>query len=771
MDPEERIVRVGCPAHNCGGRCLLLAHVKDGRILSLDTDDRPDTLAAPQLRACVRGRSYLRRQYHPGRLMHPLKRVGPRGEGRFDRIGWDEALDLVAGEMRRVRDTYGNGALFVPYGTGSYGQTTGSHVARRLMNCFGGCLGIWNSYSWAAINVATPTVYGTLTTGNQRQDWLNARIILMWGWNPAEMRDGTNSDYFVKLARERGARVVCIDPRHSLSASALADEWVPIRPGTDAAMMSAMAYVMVTEGLYDAPFVRTHCVGFDSSQMPEGCEGEENYRDYLMGARDGVPKTPEWAEPITAVPRETIARLAREYATLRPGVLYQGYGMQRRAYGEQVVRAGCVLAALAGNVGVPGGWASGLGLQAPDGGPHWTLFPSGENPVGASIPCFLWTEAVLRGREMSAEEGVVWTDQGLRGHDAPLPSLAAPRDGRKLSSDVKLIYAVASNALVNQHANVNRTAAILRDESLVEFIAVQDQFLTPTARFADVVLPACTHFETWGAADGWKYGDEVFLLPKLVEPPGECRSDYQICAGLARRLGVGEAFTEGRDERGWVEWCLDRWRETRFPGLPTLDEFVERNLGVWAPPVEHPAVAFEEFRRDPERFPLDTPSGKVEIFSADLLRRSDPAGIPALPKYIPEEEGPEGAQAQQYPLQVIGHHTLHRVHSIHDNNDWLEEAFPQRVFMNPVDAEPRGVRDGDRVRVFNGRGETLLTCRLTPRIMPGVIDIPQGAWWSPDARGLDGRGCVNVLTSERWTPLAFGTAQHTAMAQVAAVNR
>ena len=771
MDPEEQIVRVGCPAHNCGGRCLLLAHVKDGRILSLDTDDRPDTLAAPQLRACVRGRSYLRRQYHPGRLMHPLKRVGPRGEGRFERIGWDEALDLVAGEMRRVRDTYGNGALFVPYGTGSYGQTTGSHVARRLMNCFGGCLGIWNSYSWAAINVATPTVYGTLTTGNQRQDWLNARIILMWGWNPAEMRDGTNSDYFVKLARERGARVVCIDPRHSLSASALADEWVPIRPGTDAAMMSAMAYVMVTEGLYDAPFVRTHCVGFDPGQMPEGCEGEESYRDYLMGVRDGVPKTPEWAEPITAVPRETIARLAREYASLRPGVLYQGYGMQRRAYGEQVVRAGCVLAALAGNVGVPGGWASGLGLQAPDGGPHWTLFPSGENPVGASIPCFLWTEAVLRGREMGAGEGVVWTDQGLRGHDAPLPSLAAPRDGRRLPSDVKLIYAVASNALVNQHANVNRTAAILRDESLVEFIAVQDQFLTPTARFADVVLPACTHFETWGAADGWKYGDEVFLLPKLVEPPGECRSDYHICAGLARRLGVGEAFTEGRDERGWVEWCLDRWRETRFPGLPTLDEFVERNLGVWAPPVEHPAVAFKEFRRDPGRFPLDTPSGKVEIFSADLLRRGDPAGIPALPKYIPEEEGPEGAQAQQYPLQVIGHHTLHRVHSIHDNNDWLEEAFPQRVFMNPVDAEPRGVRDGDRVRVFNGRGETLLTCRLTPRIMPGVIDIPQGAWWSPDARGLDGRGCVNVLTSERWTPLAFGTAQHTAMAQVAAVDR
>src|SRR5512140_2808747 len=264
-------VRVGCPAHNCGGRCLLVAHVKDGRILRLEGDDRPgDTPADPQLRACTRGRAYLRRQYHPDRLLHPLRRVGPRGAGQWARISWDEALDLVAGEMRRVRETYGPGALFVPYGTGSYSQLNGSQVARRLMNLTGGCLGIWNSYSWAAINVATPTVYGTLQTGNQRQDWLNSRYILLWGWNPAEMRDGTNSDWFVKLARERGARTVCIDPRMSPSAVSLADEWVPIRPGTDAAMMTAMAHVMITEELHDAAFVRTHCVGFDASQMPAG---------------------------------------------------------------------------------------------------------------------------------------------------------------------------------------------------------------------------------------------------------------------------------------------------------------------------------------------------------------------------------------------------------------------------------------------------------------------------------------------------------------------
>src|SRR5512147_1390634 len=512
---SEKRIRVGCPAHNCGGRCLLIATVRDGRIVRLEADDRPDSVAAPQLRACVRGRSYLRRQYHPDRLTKPLKRTGPRGSGQFSPIPWDEALDTLAAQMERIKRQYGSSALFVPYGTGSYNQLNGSHVARRLMNLYGGCLGIYNSYSWGATNLATPTVYGTLVTGNQRQDWLNAKYILMWGWNPAEMRDGTNSDYFVKLAREAGARVVCIDPRHSLSAASLADEWIPIRPGTDTAMMSAMGYVMLSEDLYDAEFVRTHCVGFDASQMP--VEGAESYSDYILGTRDSLPKTPEWAEAITTVPREIIARIAREYATLKPAVLYQGYGMQRRAYGEQVVRAGCVLASITGNVGISGGWASGLANQVPDA-PFWNVFPVGENPIEAAIPVFLWTEAVLRGREMTAADGVIGAD--------------------RLDNDIKLIYAVASNILINQHANVNRSAKILQDESRVEFIAVQDQFMTPSARFADVILPACTQFETWGVEDGWKYGDEVILQPKLVEPLGESKSDYHICAELAERLGI-----------------------------------------------------------------------------------------------------------------------------------------------------------------------------------------------------------------------------------------
>jgi anaerobic dimethyl sulfoxide reductase subunit A len=568
----------------------------------------------------------------------------------------------------------------------------------------------------------------------------------MWSWNPAEMIDGSNSAWFVKKARENGAKVVVIDPRKSTSAVALADEWIPIRPGTDTALMSAMAYVMITEDLYDKEFVATHCLGFDETQMPEGLEDEESYKDYILGTRDGTPKTPEWAEAITRVPRNKIVQLAREYAMIKPGVLYQGYGMQRRAYGEQPVRGGCVLAAITGNVGIPGGWASGIAFQ-PTAGPYWTAIPGGTNPIKASIPCFLWSEAVLRGAEMTAVDGVVGVDQ--------------------LDNDIKLMYAVATNCLVNQHGNINRSAEILKDTGKVEFLIVQDHFLTSTGMFADLLLPACMGYETYGLQDGWKYGEEAIFMPKVVEPAFESKSDYRICAEIAEKLGVGDEFTEGRDERQWIEWIIENvYRTGWMPNIPTIDEFEQKNIGVYSVPVTEPAIAFTDFRADPKANPLPTPSGLIEIFSPELFNMNRPDEIPAVPKYIQEWESPFGPEAATYPLQAMGHHYLHRVHSTHDNVDWLEEAFPQRVFINPVDARAREINDGDLVKVYNERGAMVIPCRLTNKIMPGVVDIPTGGWWTPDANGVDRRGAVNMLSSERWSPLAFGNAQHTIMVQI-----
>jgi anaerobic dimethyl sulfoxide reductase subunit A len=744
---REKIIMVGCPAHNCGGRCLLKTFVKDGIITRIETDDRPtDDVSDPQLRACIRGRAYRRRQYHPDRLKYPMKRTGKRGEGKFTRISWDEALDILSSQLKRVKEKYGNSAIYLPYGTGSYNQINGRQTADRLLNLFGGSLGYYNSYSWACISQATPYVYGTGVSGNQRQDWVNSKYIIMWGWNPAEMRDGTNSEFFIKKARENGAKVICIDPRMSMSAVSLADEWIPIRPGTDVALMSAMAYVIISKNLHDNDFIRRCCVGFDKAQMPKGLENEESYYDYIFGTHDGIAKTPDWAESITGIPASTIERIATDYGSIKPAMLYQGYGMQRRAYGEQPVIGGCVLAAITGNVGIPGGWASGIALQADDGGPFWNVFPTGRNPIPARIPVFLWTEAILRGKEMTPEDGV--------------------RGAEKLDNHIKLIWSVASNILINQHADVNRSAKILADENLVEFIAVQDQFLTPSGKFADLILPVCTQFETWGVEDGWKYGDEIILMPKIAEPPFETKSDYQICSELAEKLGLQEEYTQNRNERDWIEWAIERYRQTRFPDVPSLDEFESSNIGVYSLPVTEPKVAFRDFRTNPEKFPLNTPSGKIEIFSERLFMMNKPETIPAVPKYIQEWESPFGEESKKYPLQAVGHHYMPRVHSTHDAIDWLEEAFPQRVFINPIDAGERGIKTGDKVRIFNDRGVIMMPCRITPKIMPGVINIPQGAWYTPDKNGVDTRGNINVLTSHRWSPLAFGNTQHTIMVEI-----
>ena len=744
---KEKIIRVGCPSHNCGGRCLLRVHVNDGVISRIETDDRPnDSVADPQLRACIRGRSYRHRQHHKDRLKYPMRRTGERGSGQFERISWDEATDMVAANINRIKEQYGNTSLYVPYGTGGYNQMGGKWSADRLMNMIGGALGYYNSYSWACITRATMTVYGTDETGNQRQDWLNSKYIIMWGWNPSEMRDGTNSEYFLKEARKRGARIICIDPRMTMSAVALADEWIAIRPGTDVALMSAMAYVMITEGLVDTNFIGKYCMGYEKSQMPEAYKNEETYKDYILGIKDNQPKTPEWAEQITSIPGHDIIRIAREYATAESAVLYQGYGMQRRAYGEQVVRAGCVLAAITGNVGKSGGWASGIALQA-GGGPFWNVLPLLDNPVKAQIPTFLWSEAVLRGPELTEKDGLVGID--------------------KLPHGIKMIWAVASNAIVNQHANINRTIEIIKDTSKLEFFVVQDNFMTVTAQFADLILPACTQFETWGMEDGWKYGEELILQPQILDTPWETMSDYAICAKVAEKLGVGEEYTKGRDEKQWITALLDDYRENRFPDLPSMQEFEEKNLGVYSRPVEKPKVAFQDFREDPVANPLPTSSGKIEIFCEEMFSKNLPDEVPAIPKYIQEWESPFGKESEKHPLQVIGTHFMPRMHSTLANVDWTREAFPQRVFINPLDARERGLKDGQKVKIYNDRGTVILPCRITRRILPGVINIPQGAWWKPDKDGNDIGGSVNTLTTERWTPFAFGNAQHTIMAEVA----
>src|SRR2546423_566915 len=321
--PGETVVTSTC-GHNCGGRCVVNAHVRDNRIVKISTDPRKWTPEMPPLHACVRGFGQAERVHHPDRLQHPLRRTGPRGSGQFERISWDEALDEVARQMRRVRDTYGPAAILDCSRTGSLSMLHNARAnAQRLLHLFGGCTELWSNISAEAEVFSVHMTYGAKADyksgGREPTDYVNSRLIVMWGWSPGDGTFGTGTLQYLKLAKKHGTRIVCVDPRRTRTSHDLADEHVFIRPGTDTAALLAMAYVIVTEGLHDQAFLDRHVLGFDEAHLPPGAPADASYRSYLLGLSDGVRETPERAAPITRAPGgcwPTCSRAERRAATL-----------------------------------------------------------------------------------------------------------------------------------------------------------------------------------------------------------------------------------------------------------------------------------------------------------------------------------------------------------------------------------------------------------------------------------------------------------------------
>ena len=726
--------------NNCGGRCIIHAHVRDGQIEKLTTDTPQAAGEDVPLCACVRGLNYHKTFLGPDRLRYPMKRVGERGEGKFQRISWEEATDLIAREWVRIRDTYGPGSRYVNYATGISAAISGSSLAKRLLKLDGGYLGYYNSYSTACIRKATDLMYGTCETGNSLVDWLNSNLIILWGHNPAETKFDSQTMYYLRRARKKGIPIIVVDPRRNDTAEQLGAEWVPLRPATDAALQDAMAYVIVEEGLQDQDFLDRCCLGFDKAHMPEGVDPSECVLSYLTGEKDGVAKTPEWAQAITGVPAETIRSLAIRYATARPAALVQGFGAQRHAYGEQGARGGILLACMTGNVGVSGGWASGSGLctQHP-----WVDMPDVPNPYPMEIPTYLWTEAVVRGHELTELDGVT--------------------GGEQLQSDIKMILNLAGNCLINQHGDINRTAEILRDTSKCEFIVCSDLFMTASAKFADVLLPGVSMFEGENITQPWQYGDFVGFNNQVIEPLYEGRFEYDWLSEVAEKIGLGPQFTEGRTLGQWLEWCYEDLRR-KEPELPDYETF--KKAGIWRYQNTPVRIAFADQRRDIDHHPFPTPSGKVELFSPKIWQTRFREFMPAIPRYVDPPEGPNDPLREQYPLQLIGWHTKRRCHSIHDNNQAMHAIDPQALWMHPKDAQARGITEGQEVLIWNDRGRVQIGAHLTDRIMPGVVALSQGAWYAPDENGTDHGGCINVLTSLRPTPYARGNGQHTNLVEV-----
>lgn len=734
--------------NNCGGRCLLYGHVQDKTVVKMSTET---AAGCPEgefpLTACVRGLNYHKTFLGSDRLKYPLKRTGRRGEGKFERISWEEAIDTIASEWIRIRDTYGPGSRYVNYATGVSALMRGSTLAKRLLSLDGGYLDYYNSYSSACIRQATDLMYGTCESGNSPEDWLNSRLIILMGHNPAETRFDSATMHYLKQAKKQGIPIIGIDPRENDTIRLLEAEWIPIRPAADSALMDGMAYTIYTEKLHDQAFLDRCCIGFDKKQMPPGIEPSECVLSYLLGETDGIPKTPAWAAAITGIPAQTIADLARRYALARPAALVQGLGAQRHAYGEQSARGGILLACMTGNVGISGGWAGGAGNCSRHKKP---VFPMPPNPFPVSIPTFLWTDAVLRGRSMTDLDGV----KGLE-------------TGQALPADIKMILNLAGNCLVNQHSDINRTAAILEDTSRCEFIVCSDLFMTASARYADILLPGTSMFESNNIALPWFYADFIGFHNQMIEPLGECRFEYDWLADVAGQLSLKEAFTEGRNVDEWLRYCYEELRltETELPDYETLS-----NNGVYRYKKNEPRIAFQKECRDPQQYPFPTASGRIELFSRKVYETAFRDFFPAIPRYVAPQEGAEDVLRETYPLQLIGWHTKRRCHSIHDNNESMHKIDPQMLWMHPEDAAARDIQEGDEVFIFNDRGRIRIPAHLSERLMKGVAALSQGAWYAPDADKTDRGGCINVLTSPHPTPYARGNPQHTNLVEVTKIQ-
>ena len=749
---------------NCGSRCPLRAFTKNGRVIRIEpentgADSTKMPAEVPHVRACLRGRSMRQRLYSPERLKYPMKRVGKRGEGKFERISWDEALDTVAAALKKTIEKYGNEAVYLNYGSGSYQLVSSRNTAQRLLNMLGGYLNQYGTYSSAQINGAMPYTYGIGAGGSQMTEVGNAELYVAFGHNPMVTRQsGGGQAWELECARngKKRPKMIVIDPIYTDTCLGKEDEWVPIRVGTDAALVEGMAYVMITENLVDQEFLDKYCIGYDEKTLPKEAPKNGDYKSYILGkGPDGIPKTPEYASKITGVPVETIVRIARLCATTKPVFFAQGYGSQRQANGEQTVRAIAMLPILTGQVGLPG---TNHGGREGDIGLGDKGLPAGKNPVKTSISFFTWVDAIDHGDQMTAVK------DGVRGRD-------------KLEHPIKFLWNQCSNVMVNQHSDHNGTAKILADESKCEFILVIDNQMTSSAKFADILLPDVMQQELNDiAADGYATGTSNFMvaLQKAVEPQWEQRSGYAICTALAERFGIKEKYTEGRTQEEWVEWCYNETRK-KHPSMPDFKTFWKQGivkvpgLGVGK------TVVLKDFREDPAKHPLRTPSGKIEIWSGALDKLAKTwtldkdEVISALPMYVRTFEMPGDPLQRKYPLQCFGYHGHGRTHSTYHNVPWLREVQPDQLLINPIDAKPRGIADGATVEVFNDRGRVRIPAKVTERIIPGVVAFPQGGWWTPGEDGTDTGPSINTLTTPRHSPLAKANPQHTNLVEVKAL--
>jgi biotin/methionine sulfoxide reductase len=710
--------------------------VSDGERLTAVRPWRGDPEPMPQIGNVASA------QHHRARIALPHVRKGwldhgpgapGRGDEPFVPVPWDTALDLLAGELRRVYRDHGAGAV---YG-GSYGWASAGrfHHAQsqvhRFLNCLGGYVRHVNSYSLGTSTVLLPHVIADVSmfenhaTAKSVLAEHSELVVAFGGLSPknAAVSPGGvsrhNARGWVSAARARGCRFVSVSPLRDDTAAEAQAEWIAPRPGTDAALMLALAQVLDASGLADTAFLDRYTAGYP------------RFAAYLRGEADGVVKDPAWAEPITGVPAARIRELAHEMAAARTLVTVS-WSLQRARHGEQPLWLGVVLAAMLGQIGLPGGgFGHGYGSASLVGEPAPQIsvprLPQGRNGVSAFIP-------VARIADMLLNPGAAYDYNGQR--------LAYP--------DIRLVYWCGGNPFHHHQDLARLREAFARPETVV----VHDPFWTSTARHADIVLPVTMTIERDDYGSG--QNDRMFFpMPALTRPHGETRDDYAIFAELADRLGTGKDFTEGRTAMEWLRHLYDEWRDNlaeRGRAVPGFAEFWAGD-GLELPVASEPQVAFADFRADPEGHPLTTPTGKIEIFSATIDSFKYP-DCPGHPVWLEPDEWLGSPAARRLPLQLVANQPRSRLHSQLDVGAYSQSvkiAGREPVRMHPGDAAARGLRDGDLVRIFNDRGACLAGLAVDDAVRPGVAQLSTGAWYDPDPAnpGFCRHGNPNVLTADR----------------------
>ncbi len=764
-DDELQTVVTSC-AHNCGSRHMLVAHKKGDVIVRLSSDDGrfqqngafgKDTFEEPQLRACLRGRAYRARLYSAERLLYPMIRVGARGEGKFKRASWDQALGMIAQRMEELKQKYGPTALLdQSYAGASYGVLHKSDQIEGLLGRFLGMFGCrtssWSVPSYQATTFSSRMTFGTIEDGNEDDTFAHSKLIILWGWNPAYTFHGGNTFYYMRMAKQNGCKFVVVDPQHTDSASSYDAWWIPIRPNTDAAMMAGMAYHIFANNLQDQDFINRFTQGMDPGTMPYWARGQESFKDYIAGRSDGVPKTPAWASRICGVPEHDIIKLAHLYATTKPAALKASWAPGRNAYGEQYNRMAAALQAMTGNIGKLGGCAEGVGKAWHAEG---IAYPYDEyaNVWYASIKSDRWAHCVLNYPKVRREEIGLWPRNDNL--DGVIPNIRG-------------IFWQGSDWF-NQLTHINKEIAAIKK---LDMVVCMDSTITPSGLWADVLLPIATHFERHDVALPWYKGHYYIHRPKVIEPLGESKTDFQVFTELAYRLGFGEKYNpkanreyflhdDAVDEAYLREWWVGKVMGRQGVTMP-WEEF--KRHGVYKFKLPRPQVAFQDNVEKGVRW--NTPSGKIEIFSTTLAQTTDWTRtqygyyIPAIPKWIEPWESLNSAKTQKYPFHMITPHPRWRTHSIFHNIGWLRETYEQEITINAGDAKRLGIQTGDTIEVWNDRGGIVLPAYVTERCMPGVVVVYEGAWMDLDEDGWDRAGNPDFLTLDEPSP-AGGFAYNT----------